>query len=104
MNTNYRQFTVYVKKAEEIREASISKQSTAPSALEILQTAAKSYTNLPDKRPEKQQKGKLYNVLLEIFKENNIGFLPHQKDRTGHKVFVGLFVSDDVSSFTFHLK
>ena len=89
MNTNYRQFTVFVNKIEETVEPCTSEQSTAPSALEILQKAAKFYTHLPDRTPEKQQKGKLYNALY-IFKENNIGFLPHQKDRTGHKVFFSL--------------
>ena len=50
MNPSYKNFTVYVTKIEEAAEPSTSNQETEPSALEILQKAAKSYTQLPDKR------------------------------------------------------
>ena len=53
-------------------------------------------------RPEKQQKGKLYTALLETFKQNNIGFLPHQKDKTGQKVFTAFrFICKWVSQVSF---
>ena len=37
-------------------------------------------------RPEKSQKGKLFNAVLATLKEHDIGFLPHQKEKTGTKV------------------
>ena len=50
INTNYRHFTVFVTKTEEVGESSIAIQPTEPSALNILQKAAKSYKHLPDKK------------------------------------------------------
>ena len=37
-------------------------------------------------RPEKSQKGKLFNSVLATLQEHGIGFLPHQQDKTGTKV------------------
>ena len=71
MNTNYRHFIVFVTKIKEVGETSIAGSVEKPSAIDILKTAAKSYTHLPEKRSEKTQKGKPYNVILAVLKENS---------------------------------
>ena len=59
MNTNDRHFTVFVTKIKEVGETITAGSLVKPYALDILKTAAKSYTHLPEKRSEKTQKGKL---------------------------------------------
>ena len=49
MNTNYRHFTVFVTKIKEVGETSTAGSIEKPSALDILKTAAKSYTHLSEK-------------------------------------------------------
>ena len=95
MNTNYRHFTVFVTKIKEVGETSTAGSIEKPSGLDILKTAAKSYTHLPEKRYEKTQKGKLYNAILAVLKENQIGFLPHQCDKTGQNVDLGFSSSSN---------
>ena len=49
LNKNYKKFTVSVDKIQEVGEAS-TPRSEESSALDILRRAAKSYTQLPEKR------------------------------------------------------
>ena len=95
INTNCRHFTVFVTKIKEVGETSTAGSIEKPSALDILKTAAKSYTHLPEKRSEKTQKGKLYIAILAVLKENQTGFLPHQCDKTGQKVDLGFSSSSN---------
>ena len=52
MNTNYTHFTVFVTKTEDAGESSTAIHPTEPSALDILQEAARSHTHLPDKKKD----------------------------------------------------
>ena len=49
MNTNYRHFTVFVTKIKEVGEMSTAGSVEKSSGLDILNTAATSYTHLPEK-------------------------------------------------------
>ena len=50
MNTNDRHFTVFITNIKEVEETSTAGSVEKPYALDILKTAAKSYTHLPKKK------------------------------------------------------